>query len=144
MLLRRAYSLGLVLYPADFRAQFGGEMVAVFEQAAAQRRAVEPRASFCSLSRRWQASRRALQENAYHTMTRSQWTTISRSRRMWPGPKGRWRSYRDGSSMRLPSTTLPTLAITINWTESYAPYSPSCARSRVDGAGGRDYQKNKG
>ena len=38
MLLRRAYSMGLVLYPADFRAQFGGEMVAVFEQAAAQRR----------------------------------------------------------------------------------------------------------
>jgi DNA-binding PadR family transcriptional regulator len=38
MLLRRAYSLGLVLYPADFRAQFGAEMVTVFEQAAAQRR----------------------------------------------------------------------------------------------------------
>jgi DNA-binding PadR family transcriptional regulator len=36
-LLRQAYSLGLVLYPADFRAQFGGEMVTVFEQAAAQR-----------------------------------------------------------------------------------------------------------
>ena len=38
MLLRRAYSLGLALYPADFRAQFGAEMVRVFEQAAAQRR----------------------------------------------------------------------------------------------------------
>jgi DNA-binding PadR family transcriptional regulator len=38
MLLRRAYSVGLVLYPADFRAQFGAEMVTVFEQAAAQRR----------------------------------------------------------------------------------------------------------
>src|SRR5258708_26561778 len=38
MLLRRAYSMGLVLYPADFRAQFGAEMVKVFEQAAAQRR----------------------------------------------------------------------------------------------------------
>jgi DNA-binding PadR family transcriptional regulator len=37
-LLRRAYSTGLVLYPADFRAQFGAEMVTVFEQAAAQRR----------------------------------------------------------------------------------------------------------
>lgn len=37
-LLCRAYSMGLVLYPADFRAQFGAEMVAVFEQAAAQRR----------------------------------------------------------------------------------------------------------
>lgn len=36
--LRRAYSMGLVLYPADFRAQFGAEMVTVFEQAAAQRR----------------------------------------------------------------------------------------------------------
>src|SRR5258708_15668118 len=38
MLLRRAYSMGLVLYPADFRAQFGTEMVKVFEQAAEQRR----------------------------------------------------------------------------------------------------------
>jgi DNA-binding HxlR family transcriptional regulator len=38
MLLRQAYSMGLVLYPADFRAQFGAEMVKVFEQAAAQRR----------------------------------------------------------------------------------------------------------
>jgi DNA-binding PadR family transcriptional regulator len=38
MLLRRAYSMGLVLYPADFRTQFGAEMVAVFEQAAEQRR----------------------------------------------------------------------------------------------------------
>lgn len=38
MSLRRAYSIGLVLYPADFRAQFGAEMVAVFEEAAAQRR----------------------------------------------------------------------------------------------------------
>src|SRR5260370_7739394 len=38
MLLRRAYSMALVLYPADFRAQFGAEMVKVFEQAAAQRR----------------------------------------------------------------------------------------------------------
>src|SRR5215471_1127835 len=38
MLLRRAYSMGLVLYPADFRARFGAEMVTVFEQAAAQRR----------------------------------------------------------------------------------------------------------
>lgn len=38
VLLRRAYSMGLVLYPADFRAQFGAEMVTVFEQAAAQRR----------------------------------------------------------------------------------------------------------
>jgi DNA-binding PadR family transcriptional regulator len=38
VLLRRAYSMGLVLYPADFRAQFGTEMVTVFEQAAAQRR----------------------------------------------------------------------------------------------------------
>jgi len=28
----------LVLYPADFRAEFGAEMVTVFEQAAAQRR----------------------------------------------------------------------------------------------------------
>jgi len=37
-LLRRAYCMGLVLYPADFRAQFGAEMVTVFEQAAAQRR----------------------------------------------------------------------------------------------------------
>jgi len=37
-LLCRAYSMGLVLYPADFRAQFGAEMVTVFEQAAAQRR----------------------------------------------------------------------------------------------------------
>jgi DNA-binding PadR family transcriptional regulator len=37
-LLCRAYSMGLALYPADFRAQFGAEMVAVFEQAAAQRR----------------------------------------------------------------------------------------------------------
>jgi len=35
--LRRAYSMGLVLYPADFRAQFGAEMVTVFEQAEAQR-----------------------------------------------------------------------------------------------------------
>jgi len=34
--LRRAYSMGLALYPADFRAQFGAEMVTVFEQAAAQ------------------------------------------------------------------------------------------------------------
>ena len=38
ILLRQAYSLGLVLYPADFRAQFGAEMVTVFEQALAQRR----------------------------------------------------------------------------------------------------------
>lgn len=38
MLLCRAYSIGLVLYPADFRSQFGAEMVTVFEQAAAQRR----------------------------------------------------------------------------------------------------------
>ena len=38
MLLRRAYSVSLALYPADFRAQFGSEMVTVFEQAAAQRR----------------------------------------------------------------------------------------------------------
>ena len=38
MLLRRVYSTGLVLYPADFRTQFGAEMVTVFEQAAAQRR----------------------------------------------------------------------------------------------------------
>ena len=37
-MLCRAYSMGLVLYPADFRAQFGAEMVTVFEQAAAQRR----------------------------------------------------------------------------------------------------------
>ena len=36
MLLRRAYSMGLILYPADFRAQFGAEMVTVFEQAMAQ------------------------------------------------------------------------------------------------------------
>ena len=36
--LRGAYSMGLVLYPADFRAQFSAEMVTVFEQAAAQRR----------------------------------------------------------------------------------------------------------
>jgi DNA-binding PadR family transcriptional regulator len=39
-LLCRAYSIGLVLYPADFRAQFGAEMVIVFEQAAAQRRSL--------------------------------------------------------------------------------------------------------
>lgn len=38
MLLCWAYSMGLVLYPADFRARFGAEMVTVFEQAAAQRR----------------------------------------------------------------------------------------------------------
>lgn len=38
MLLRQAYSKGLMLYPADFRAQFGAEMVAVFEQAVAHRR----------------------------------------------------------------------------------------------------------
>lgn len=38
MLLRRAYSLCLVLYPADFRTQFGTEMVTVFEQVLAQRR----------------------------------------------------------------------------------------------------------
>jgi DNA-binding PadR family transcriptional regulator len=38
MLLRRVYSMGLAFYPADFRAQFGAEMVTVFEQAAAQRR----------------------------------------------------------------------------------------------------------
>lgn len=37
-LLRRAYTMGLALYPADFRAQFGAEMLAVFEQAVAQRR----------------------------------------------------------------------------------------------------------
>ena len=37
MVLRRAYSMGLILYPADFRAQFGAEMVTVFEQAMAQR-----------------------------------------------------------------------------------------------------------
>lgn len=37
MSLRRAYSMGLALYPVDFRAQFGAEMVTVFEQAAAQR-----------------------------------------------------------------------------------------------------------
>ena len=37
-LLRRIYSTSLVLYPPDFRAQFGAEMVCVFEQAAAQRR----------------------------------------------------------------------------------------------------------
>ncbi len=37
-LLRRAYCIGLRLYPADFRAQFGAEMVTVFEEAAAQRR----------------------------------------------------------------------------------------------------------
>lgn len=37
-LLCQAYSMGLMLYPADFRAQFSAEMVAVFEQAAAQRR----------------------------------------------------------------------------------------------------------
>jgi len=37
-LLRRAYSVALVLYPADFRAQFGAEMVTVFEQAVAQGR----------------------------------------------------------------------------------------------------------
>lgn len=37
-LLCRAYSMGLVLYPADFRAQFAAEMITVFEQAAAQRR----------------------------------------------------------------------------------------------------------
>lgn len=36
MLLRRAYSMGLALYPPDFRAQFGGEMATVFEQAATQ------------------------------------------------------------------------------------------------------------
>jgi hypothetical protein len=34
----RIYSFVLGLYPADFQAQFGGEMSAVFEQAAAQRR----------------------------------------------------------------------------------------------------------
>ena len=38
--LRRAYFLGLMLYRADFRAEFGPEMAAVFEQAAAQRRGV--------------------------------------------------------------------------------------------------------
>jgi DNA-binding PadR family transcriptional regulator len=38
LLLSRAYAMGLVLYPADFRAQFGAEMVTVFEEAAAQRR----------------------------------------------------------------------------------------------------------
>ena len=38
ILLRRVYSMGLLLYPADFRAQFGAEMVTVFEQAAEQRR----------------------------------------------------------------------------------------------------------
>ena len=46
MLLRWAYSMGLMLYPADFRAQFGAEMVTVFEQAAAQRR---ERGSACVL-----------------------------------------------------------------------------------------------
>jgi len=40
MSLRRAYSMGLVLYPADFRAQFGVEMVTVFEQARSLRRSV--------------------------------------------------------------------------------------------------------
>jgi DNA-binding PadR family transcriptional regulator len=38
--LRRAYSMGLGLYPADFRVQFGAEMVTVFEQAVAERRGV--------------------------------------------------------------------------------------------------------
>jgi hypothetical protein len=36
--LRKTYSILLGLYPADFRTQFGGEMVASFEQAAAERR----------------------------------------------------------------------------------------------------------
>jgi hypothetical protein len=36
----------LGLYPADFRAQFGEEMAAVFEQAAAERR---PRGGACLL-----------------------------------------------------------------------------------------------
>lgn len=38
MFLREAYSILLRLYPADFRDEFGVEMVAVFEQAAADRR----------------------------------------------------------------------------------------------------------
>lgn len=38
----RAYSIVLALYPTDFRDQFGAEMVAVFEQAAAQRRGAGP------------------------------------------------------------------------------------------------------
>lgn len=38
MLLRQAYSLDLVLYPADFQTQFSAEMITVFEQALAQRR----------------------------------------------------------------------------------------------------------
>lgn len=41
-LLRRIYSMSLVLYPPDFRAQFRAEMVTVFEQAAAERRGRTP------------------------------------------------------------------------------------------------------
>jgi len=36
MFLRKAYSLLLGLYPAEFRSRFAAEMTAVFEQAAAR------------------------------------------------------------------------------------------------------------
>lgn len=38
MFLRKAYSMILGLYPIDFQAQFGDEMAAVFQQAAAEHR----------------------------------------------------------------------------------------------------------
>ena len=38
MFLSRAYNMLLGLYPADFRAEFGGEMVTVFQQAATRER----------------------------------------------------------------------------------------------------------
>jgi hypothetical protein len=36
--LRKAYSMLLGLYPMEFQVQFGGEMLAIFQQAAAEQR----------------------------------------------------------------------------------------------------------
>jgi hypothetical protein len=36
--LRKAYSMLLGLYPMEFQVQFGGEMLAVFQQASAEHR----------------------------------------------------------------------------------------------------------
>lgn len=51
MLFRKTFVLVLGLYPAEFRAQFGSEMVTVFEQAIAQRRGRGDVSLFVSLLR---------------------------------------------------------------------------------------------
>jgi DNA-binding PadR family transcriptional regulator len=126
MLLRRAYSMGLILYPADFRAQFGAEMVTVFEQAMAQH---------CGRGRTYVLLffvkemlgllAGAARERVFHD-------EAIRAHDDLPVPKGTWRLYRGGSSTPLPTTNSPTLVITTSRTERHAPYSLSCVRSRVD------------